>query len=256
MTSTTTSVDILDRWFSSSKEGVANHTLLILVEDISVRDQEIPELQKIMRGHYAAPEMMAKWLSDLGASDTATFFSEKVPINPRGRSGDFGEILATEVAERKLGFVVPVRKLRFKDGRNSALRGDDLIGISRDIAGRLTFLKGEAKSRLQLDSTTVAKAGEALDRDNGHPDRHSIVFIAERLRDQGDDSLALELVKTLLASFKGSLIEHFLFTVSGNNPSSILRVHLSAFPIPIRRNAVGVHVSGHAALIERLFKGL
>jgi hypothetical protein len=38
------------------------------------------------------------------------------------------EILATELVEEEIGLRVPVRRLRYKDGRNMPMRGDDFIG--------------------------------------------------------------------------------------------------------------------------------
>ena len=41
--------------------------------------------------------------------------------------------------------------MRFKDGREVALRGDDFIGVSYDEEqDRLRLLKGELKSRMTL----------------------------------------------------------------------------------------------------------
>jgi hypothetical protein len=67
-------------------------------------------------------------------------------LNVRG-SGELGEILATELVEEMMDYEVPVRRLRYKDGREMALRGDDFIGIRVNAAGNLHLLKGESKSR-------------------------------------------------------------------------------------------------------------
>ena len=50
------------------------------------------------------------------------------------RSGDLGEIYATEwidSSERRLR--APIKRLRWKDHRNMAMRGDDVIGILQDV---------------------------------------------------------------------------------------------------------------------------
>ena len=84
---------------------------------------------------------------------------------------------------------------RWKDGRNTALRGDDIVGVAHDPEGKIQFLKGESKSRVALSASTINEASEALDRDMGQPNRHAILFIANRLREQGKDDLATELGK-------------------------------------------------------------
>lgn len=71
----------------------------------------------------------------LGFKVAAKILSEAMPQTPKGRSGDLGEILATELVEEEIGLRVPVRRLRYKDGRNMAMRGDDFIGAGYDAAG-------------------------------------------------------------------------------------------------------------------------
>ena len=88
----------------------------------------------------------AKRLEDLGAPETAKMLKELLPKSKRARSGDTGEILATEVAEQELGYTVPIRRLRWKDGRDAALRGDDIVGVAHDSSGKVQFLKGESKN--------------------------------------------------------------------------------------------------------------
>ena len=114
-----------------------------------------------------SPELWSKRVEDLGAPETAQILQELLPNTKRSRSGDAGEILATEVAEEKLCYEVPIRRLRWKDGRDAALRGDDIVGVANDAEGKVRFLKGEAKSRVALSAGTVKEASEALDRDMG-----------------------------------------------------------------------------------------
>ena len=93
------------------------------------------------------------------------FLSEAMPQTPKGRSGDLGEILATELVEEEIGLRVPVRRLRYKDGRNMAMRGDDFIGAGYDGAGeKVWLLKGEAKSNKVLGKATVTSARKVLEK--------------------------------------------------------------------------------------------
>lgn len=102
-----------------------------------------------------------------------------MPQTPKGRSGDLGEILATELVEEEIGLRVPVRRLRYKDGRNMAMRGDDFIGAGYDAAGEKPWLlKGEAKSNKVLGKATVTSARKVLNRDNGRCTPDSLLFVA------------------------------------------------------------------------------
>ena len=81
-----------------------------------------------------------------GGADTRASFRQTKQI----RSGDLGEIYATEwIDAHSGGYRAPIKRLRWKDHRNMAMRGDDVIGILQDAqTQRLHFLKTEAKSRV------------------------------------------------------------------------------------------------------------
>jgi hypothetical protein len=246
-------VDLFDRWLSIKKANLGKHVLIICKENNCSCDNIFDELQNVLLSHYVAPEITAKRLAELGAPRTAELLREHLPTTKTARSGDLGEILAIEFTERRLGFSVPIRRLRFKDGRNMALRGDDLIAIDRDLKGSLKFLKGESKSYARLTPTVIKEAADALDRYRGRPNRHSVLFVAERLRDKGDHDLAKDLDYAVLQSFRGCPFEHLLFTVSGTDPNTHLSNHLRECRNRTRRYAVGIYIVNHGDVIERLF---
>lgn len=247
-------IDVLAVWLSEKVTAVGKHALRSLAEIDGRRDEVIDDLRDVCRSHYVSPDITAKRLAELGAPLTAALMKEHLPVSKKARSGDLGEILATELAERRLGFQVPVRRLRWKDGRNMALRGDDIFAVSRTATGALRLLKGESKSRAALSATAIAEAAASLDRDRGRPTRHSVLFVAERLREQGNDDLARELEEAVVLSFRGILVEHLLFTLSGNSPDTHLFNHLTAIDNKRRRrHAVGVRIRDHGDFIELLF---
>lgn len=254
--------NLFDRWLEGGSANVGRHLLLLLAEKDGVRDGIVGELREVVQSHYVAPEVTAKRLADLGAPQTAALLKEHLPTSKRARSGDFGEVLATEIAEQRFKFQVPVRRLRWKDGRNMALRGDDMIGLAREKAkgksrGKLIFLKGESKSRSVLSASVLEEDCAALDKDRGRPTRHSVMFVADRLREQGRDDLAEELEEAVLHSFTGMRVEHLLFTLTAGNPKKLITKHLEACSKKKRRrNAVGVRIIDHGKFIEKLFGGL
>lgn len=250
-------IHILDRWLTSQKSPVGKHILLLLTEISGARAKLLQELQAMVRHHYVDPTLAAKRLASLGAPKTAELLREHLPTKKKARSGDIGEILATEIAEHHLNYDVPIRRLRWKDGRNMALRGDDLIGLMRDAHAKLQFLKGESKSRASLATKTLDDAGKALDHDRGRPTRHSVLFVAERLREQGHDDIANELEEATLQSFKGSRVDHLLFALAGSDPQNLLAAHLTDCATKKRRrHVVGMHIKDHEKFIDDLFSGL
>jgi hypothetical protein len=118
--------------------------------------------------HYAAEERVADILRRLGKPAAAQFVEGKLPTSKSIRSGDLGEILATEWIASRGDYHVPINRLRWKDHRNMAMRGDDVIGIHQDPqTNRLSFLKTEVKSRVTLGPAVVAEARASLDKNGG-----------------------------------------------------------------------------------------
>ncbi|WP_445372967.1 Hachiman antiphage defense system protein HamA [Methylomonas sp. HW2-6] len=99
----------------------------------------------IVPTHYASEEQVARALARLGKPEAAALIQGKLPTTKAIRSGDLGEIYATEWIEAQSGgYRAPIKRLRWKDHRNMAMRGDDVIGISQDPqTQRLHFLKTE-----------------------------------------------------------------------------------------------------------------
>ena len=72
---------------------------------------------------------MASTLERLGKPAAAEKLRIKLPQVTKIRSGDIGEILTTDYIDEETVFSVPIKKLRWKDHRNMAMRGDDVIGV-------------------------------------------------------------------------------------------------------------------------------
>ena len=246
----------LRKWLNTDRRKIGRHAAIILTERDGARRDALPFLKNIARAHYVDPAVTAQRLEALGAVHTATLLRQHLPTTPRAKSGDIGEILATEVAEDQLQYRIPIRRLRWKDGRDMALRGDDFIGVL-DNNGALQLLKGESKSRSRLSTSALAEAGRALDDNYGRPNRHSVVFVADRLREQDRDRLATRLETAVLNGFRSTSINHMLFVLSGTPPAPLLTEHLERHrKAPHLRYAVAVQISDHGAFIDRLFKEL
>lgn len=247
---------LFDRWVSKKRTNVGRHQLVLLSETAGARSGVLDEIRSLVRTHYLDSSVTARRLASLGAPKAAQLLRERTPTTKRARSGDLGEILATEVAERELSYRVPIRRLRWKDGREMALRGDDIIGIAHKKE-RLRMLKGESKSRAALSSAVLDQAAAALDSDLGRPTRHAVLFVAERLRERGEDDVAEELEEAVLGSFRRIPVAHMLFILTGGDPEKLLTAHLTNLATKRRvRHAVGFWVLDHSQFVETLFGGL
>jgi len=240
-------------WLKINTTQVRHHNLHLLVEQPGVRPTIGEELNQVVRGHYIDPSLTQQRLAELGAPKTAKLFKERLPKNKKARSGELGEILSTEIAENYLGYRVPIRRLRWKDSREMALRGDDIVGISQKARKPLAFLKGESKSRKGISDSVIASAAEALDRNHGRPTRLSILFVAERLRERDEIALAGQMEKALLDSFRSNPVEHMLCAISGNDPTKYLQDHLDGCKKRRIRHAVGLRIDGHQDFIKEIY---
>lgn len=215
-------------------------------------------LVKTVREHYDTSEQIVKDIQELGYDMAATILGERLPRTKTARSGELGEILATELVEEELGFNVPVRRLRYKDGREMALRGDDFIGVGFDDKNALWLLKGEAKSRASLGKATIAEARASLSRDAGRCTPSSLLFVADRLLEKdGDDAeLGRAIRKEVgLKTMRKARIDHVLFTLSGNAPPSALADDLLAADAGRLHTTVNLHIEDHQDFIAAIYKG-
>lgn len=251
-------MELYKKWCESTKEENERRYYWTYVEKDGGRDEILNDLAEAIRSHYDRLERIAEDVDRLGYKVAAGILSEAMPQSPRGRSGDLGEILATELVEEEVGLRVPVRRLRYKDGRNMAMRGDDFIGAGYDSEGeKLWLLKGEAKSNKVLGRTTVETARKVLNRDNGRCTPDSLLFVANRLLESNDPD-DKELGRSLrdevgLKSLRADRIDHMLFTVSGNGPHPSLREDLKATGANRDQYVVNIHVEDHQDFISAMY---
>ncbi len=249
---------LYEKWCESTREKDKRKHYWTYVEKDGGRNDIRNDLAKTIRSHYDRLERIAEDVQRLGYEVAAKILSEAMPKTPKGRSGDLGEILATELVEEEIGLRVPVRRLRYKDGRNMAMRGDDFIGAGYDGTGeKLWLLKGEAKSNKVLGKATVTSARAVLNRDNGRCTPDSLLFVANRLlesSDPDDNALGRDLRDEVgLKSLRADRIDHMLFTVSGNGPHASLKVDLHATGTNRDQYVVNIHVEDHQDFIAAMY---
>lgn len=249
----------IEQWLEGNSvyDATHRHRLTLFVEHASIRNANLARISAMVRRHYVDDATTTSRLAALGATATAKLLREDLPTKPKSRSGAMGEIIATEIAEQRIGWQVPVRRLRWTDGRESALRGDDIIGVKISPRGEISILKGESKSRAGSITSAINEACLALDRDHGRPMRHTVLWIAKRLREAGENDLSLKLEEATLNSFRRVKVQHLLFILAGTNPEQLLQEHLAAIATKKRiRHVVGVWVQDHPAFITQIFEGI
>ena len=162
-------------------------TLCGLTEKAGGRAIIKEDLIERVRSHYDKLEQIAGDVERLEFPGASAILKERMPRTPQARSGEMGEIIATKFIEFHTGFRIPVRRLRYKNRREIALRGDDFLGVDEDEEERLLFLKGESKSGQAVSNAVVTDAREQLSADDGRPTPISQLFVADRLIEAADE---------------------------------------------------------------------
>lgn len=218
----------------------------------------VNELIDLLPNFYADPAAIARTLEMLGKAAAAEKIRIRIPETKKIRSGDIGEILATKFIDEETEYNVPIRKLRWRDHRNMAMRGDDVIGILVNPSSQsLRFLKAEAKGNRSLSRAVLEKAREELDSDQGMPAPHALSYISERLRETGHIELCDLIEKAqLVTGVSQNQVKHLLFTVTQSDPLSLQREAFEKYGGAVPQISVGVKVSGHQELINGVYQGV
>jgi hypothetical protein len=119
-------------WCTAADINVGPHTLRVLSADPAKLNAGIDATAAVVSTHYANEEQVSSILARLGKPAAAEFIRRKLPTSKSIISGDLGEILATEYIVDQTAYEVPIKRLCWKDHRNMAMRGDDVIGIAHN----------------------------------------------------------------------------------------------------------------------------
>lgn len=215
-------------------------------------------LISVIPDYYVDPQSIAGTLARLGKNAAAQKLLTKIPEVKKIRSGDIGEVLTSDYIEESTDFTVPIRKLRWRDHRNMAMRGDDVIGIFVDQQQQtIKFLKAEAKANKALSRKVLQEARAELDLDEGYPAPHALEFVADRLRETGNQALANLIEKVqLVDGIRANQVEHLLFTFTASNPATLQKESFDAYDGNIKQTSVGFRVTEHQELIAGVYQGV
>ena len=242
-------------WSYIINEEVNDHQLTSVTIQAASAETAKEQLAVLVPEHYASPDRIAEVLRKLGKPAVATLVETLLPQKSSLRSGDLGEIIATEYIEELTQYSVPIRRLRWKDHREMAMRGDDAIGVKVPGANSpIDFLKVEAKSRAALQTSVVTEAREALNGSDGLPTSHALNFVSQRCHEIGNTEVADAIDHAALVDgIVPQQVRHMLFTFSGNKPISFLKQDLDGYLGGISQLSVGVQVEQHQQFIAGVF---
>ena len=163
----------LSQWLRAEIQQGTQTNITILKERAQGRVLAKKAIRQAVLNHFIGAEIIQLMG---GYAKTVQVIRNSLPSDKKTRSGDFGEILATEYMMQSTAYVVPVLKLRYKDDRQMPMRGDDVLGFDFRTVPPL-IMKTEAKSRQKLTPAVVKEACEGLCRHSGRPNpKTSVIY--------------------------------------------------------------------------------
>src|SRR5579863_10530877 len=105
------------RWFAEERPAAhrATDTVVFLQERPAERDAVWAALLHTVRSHYLSDEKLAQYCDLLGYDNASKALRDYMPREKTSRSGELGEVLATEYVNEQLPIRVPIKRLRYKD---------------------------------------------------------------------------------------------------------------------------------------------
>lgn len=159
--------------------------------------------------NYLERDWLERRLASMGYDRLAEHVRRTV-LPPVGntRTGDFGEIVATFVMRREMGFFVPVLRLRYKDSPSGTQRLIDLVAFKfRDPPDSTTVAVSEVKTRTGPAASIAADAATQLaEAISDLP--LSLSFMDRRLNAEGKHFLADRVAALLDPQASYDLVRH------------------------------------------------
>jgi len=244
------SSDLFKKWLQPA--ATQSHSAVSLyIERTGARSVGLEALKKLLADHFVGEATIVK---AGGYSKSAKIIVNSLPTNKRMRSGDLGELLATEYLNSGTSFVVLIKKLRWKSDRETAMHGNDVIGVDTKTKP-IQVLKGECKSRAACGKATVQEAATNLDLHDGRPNPSTLAFITKRLYEENRDAEA-KIFQDLQSEGAISVknLRHLIFMLSGNDPSKHLAEGPRSKNAGIRRENAAIVIADHSAFVASVYE--
>src|SRR5690606_21510591 len=140
-----------------------------------LKDENFETLKNILVSEYSetylSKSSFERTMKSLGQQAAYSKLKSKFPQGKKLRSGDVGEVISRTYIEKHLDYVVPIKKLQWRNHREMDMRGNDVIAIKID-GDEKQFIKGEAKSVQSMNNKTLDEARKELDQHDGKPSPH------------------------------------------------------------------------------------
>lgn len=188
---------MINKWLKEAKRINAHHTKFAVIDltENNMRE-ELKELKIFLANriliHLDYPERLKRIYRDKPNDKLRKHVSDlilpnkNVSFNPE--QSFLGEILTAEILEKIRKAILPIYKLRYKELRNSAMRGKADVIACRILANRPIIIFAEVKSKINYDKKIAKKAYEGLVLNNVEVPE-IVDYISRRLEDRDEYNL-------------------------------------------------------------------
>jgi len=242
--------DLFKKWLKTAGAKTPSG-VTVYTERPASRAIGLSTLMKLVADHFVGESTI---LQAGGYAKSAAIIANSLPTNKRTRSGDLGELLATEYLNSETSYVVPIKKLRWKSDRQMAMHGNDVIGVDTKVKP-ICVIKGECKSRATLSKSTVDEAATSLDLHDGRPNPSTLAFITKRLYEDKRDAEA-KIFQDLQCegAIAAKNVRHLIFVLAGNDPSALLaKIPKSKHP-GIKREGTAIVIGDHGGFVTLVYQ--
>lgn len=207
----------------TTTSGVAHRQLEVNANIEDLLDYIVPVLQQ----HHISSEAL-KRRKDLIKSlkiANVTIPPSPYPQNASTQKGNFAEVFLAEYLGSTTEAQLPVYRLRYNPNTDQSMKGDDVLLFDLD-SDPIRIIVGEAKFRGIPSKNAVTEAIDGLIRSNKAGLPISLMFVADRLFDEGKYEMAEKLQNCAILFAKNKLrIDYVGLLMSNRNAGDCVNKH-------------------------------
>jgi hypothetical protein len=177
---------MLHTWLRKEDRGTAPGNVLAVtdIQEFCERSDDIGQhLSHLVREARFDAGFLASMAEQLGWSRVRDdIITRAMSGNATAKRGEFGEVLVSGILEEFDGYIVPVRKMRFKITPGQSLPATDMLGLALNTDGNISeVLYVESKLRTTRDDMVAVDGYKQLQNDYSSKLPDMLTFVANRL---------------------------------------------------------------------------
>lgn len=227
---------------------------------LSEKDSDVEQFVTAMRGylrlHHSRPEDLERDRMKRAALSRQGFTLpvSRFPANLTTRKGNWTEVFLSEYVVSSSQADLPVYRLRYNPNIEQSMKGDDVLAFDLQ-ADPVRIIVGEAKFRGRSTSEAVIEIVESLERSHQGGLPMSLQFVADRLIQEGNESLGRRIEECADLFVRDNLrIDHVGLLASNHLASAHVKQHATS-TMP-RLAVISMFLADGEHLVESSFRGL